>query len=109
MKAIMTLTLIAALGIFASGCWIIDFLFPSGFTIKTTFSTPPSPTQRGVVSPDPNVHVTGFYDNPNVPTGCGNIIIIDRFTDGEGKTKDRDFAANFSWTFHRIGGHAGCG
>ena len=109
MNGMMKLTLVVALGFFASGCWIIDIIWPSGFTVKTTFSTPPSPTQRGVTSPDPSVHVTGSYSNPNVSPACGNVITIDRFTDSEGKTTDRDFAAGFSWNFQRVGGHAGCG
>ncbi len=103
MKAIMTLTLVAVLGLFASGCWIIDFLFPSGFTIKTTFSTPPSPTQRGVTAPDPNVQVIGSIASPFA--SCGSIGYINASTDSEGKLKNRDFDANAYWNFQRIGGH----
>jgi hypothetical protein len=107
MNGIMKLTLVAALGFFASGCWIIDVLFPSGFTVKTTFSTPPSPTQSGVTSPDPNVRVIGHFTD--FASSCGNITGFDITTDGEGKMKNRDFVANGWWSFQRIGGHTGCG
>jgi hypothetical protein len=107
MKGIMKLTLVAALGFFASGCWVIDFLFPSGFTIKTTYSTPSSPTQRGVTSPDPNVHVIGSIASPQA--SCGNQGSLNLTTDSEGKAKSRDWGADAYWNFQRIGGHAGCG
>src|SRR5437016_2627743 len=107
MKGIMKLTLVIALGLSASGCGIIDFFFPSGFTVKTTYSTPPSPTQRGVTTPDPSVRVIGHFTS--FASSCGNITGFDITTDGEGKTKNRDFVAGGWWTFQRIGGHTGCG
>lgn len=107
MNAIIKLTLVVALGFFASGCWFIDWLFPSGFTVKTTYSTPSSPTQAGVISPDPNVRVIGHFTSP--ASSCGNISGFDLTTDSEGKLKNSDFLANGYWSFQRIGGHAGCG
>jgi len=107
MNGIMKLTLVAALGFFASGCWIIDVLFPSGFTVKTTFSTPPSPTQRGVTSPDPNVRVIGHFTD--FASSCGNITGFDITTNSDGEFKNTDFVANGFWNFQRIGGHTGCG
>jgi len=107
MNAILKLTLVVALGFFASGCWIIDLLDPSGFTIKTTFTTPPSPTQRGVTSPDPNVVVIGSFASPYF--SCGSQGTLSITTDGEGKLKSRDWLANGYWNFQRIGGHTGCG
>lgn len=107
MKGITKLLLVAVLGFFASGCWIIDVLFPSGFTVKTTYSTPPSPTQAGVISPDPGVRVIGHFTDP--ASSCGNITGFDITTNGEGKFKNTDFVANGWWSFQRIGGHTGCG
>ena len=107
MNAMMKLTLVAVLGIFASGCWIIDFLFPSGFTVKTTFSTPPSPTQRGVTSPDPNVLVIGSIGSPFA--GCGSLASFTVTTDSGGTASSRDWGADTFWNLERVGGHSGCG
>ncbi len=111
MKGLMKLTLVAALGFFASGCWIIDLIFgPHGFTVKTTFSTPPSPTQSGVISPDPNVQVIGNFQGFNgLGDPCGNIQSFNITTGSDGKKHDSDWAAPAVWNFTRNGGHAGCG
>ncbi len=103
----MRLTLVIALAFSTSGCWIIDLLVPSGFTVKTTFSTPPSRTQRSVTTPDPNVQVIGSV--ASFSWVCGSVINFNRITDGEGKATSRDWVAGAYWNFQRIGGHTGCG
>src|ERR1051325_7907817 len=111
MKGITRWMLIAALGLSASGCWFTElFTGPQGFTVKTTFSTPPSPTQAGVISPDPNVQVIGNFQGYNgFGDHCGSTQSFNITTDGEGKKKDSNWAAPGVWNFTRNGGHTGCG
>src|SRR2546423_11836513 len=108
MKAITKLTLVAALGIFLSGCWW-DFGF-SGFKIKTVFITAPSPTQRSVESPDPYVTVSGQWLGDlglgGPPTGS-QFTIYPTLTGGDGKLHISNGRIIALWTFHRDGGHCG--
>lgn len=108
MKGIMKLTVILALGLSASGCWIFDG--PDGFKIKTTFTTPPSPTQSLIASPDPNVSVQGLWQGDNgFGSLCGEQLGAFGTTDGEGKLDVPNGRVPAVWSFTRFGGHTGCG
>jgi len=111
MNTMMKLTVVTALGIFVSGCWIIDlFTGPHGFKVKTTFSTPPSPTQSAVISPDPNVQVIGNFQGYNgLGDPCGGTQSFNITTGSDGTKQDSDWAAPGVWNFTRNGGHTGCG
>lgn len=109
MKATKRILLIVALGYLATGCCFFDFLTgPHGFTIKTVFITPPSPTQRQMINPDPGVQVTGNWQGDNgLGSPCGSKITFSVSTDSEGKAKDCDWRVPAVWNFARSGGHCG--
>jgi len=109
MKAIMKLTLVGVLGVFASGCWIIDLLWPSGFTVKTTFTTPPSPNQSQLIHPDPNVVVLGNWTGDRSGSRCGEGLGFEGTTNNEGKLHVSNARLPAVWSFTRFGGHTGCG
>jgi hypothetical protein len=109
-KAITRLVLIFALGYCASGCFWDLPPSPHGFTIKTTFTSPPSPTQSSVSNPDPNVQVIGnFKGFECLLDHCGSVQSFDITTGSDGKNHNSDWAAPGTWDFTRNGGHAGCG
>jgi len=106
MKAITRLLPILVLGYFASGCWF-DFGF-SGFKIKTTVITAPSPTQRSVEVPDPFVLVSGQWLGDIYSSATGSQFALNpTYTDGEGKLHVSNGRIMALWTFHREGGHCG--
>ena len=109
MKAIMKLTLVAALGVFTSGCWIIDlFTGPKGFKVRTTFTALPSPTQNQLILPDPNVFVTGQWLNDQSGSLCGGQFSFQGNTNGDGKFNVSDGRVPASWRLTRFGGQPGC-
>src|SRR2546425_13001892 len=87
MKAITRILLVVALGYVATGCWFWDLINgPQGLKVKTVFVTPPSPTQRQTINPDPGVEVFGHWQGDNGPgTQCGNQMDFSGTTDGSGK------------------------
>jgi hypothetical protein len=111
MKAFKRLLLIVVLGYFATGCWFFDLLFgPSGFTVKTVVITPPSPTQRQMINPDPNVQVVGNWQGDNGQGNtCGSQMSFNITTGSDGTKKISDGRVPAVWIFTRAGGHTGCG
>jgi hypothetical protein len=112
MKTLKRLLLICAFGFFVTGCWFFDLLNggPSGFTIKTVVVTPPSPTQRLMVNPDPNVAVIGNWQGDNgLGQICGSQLTLNVVTGSDGTKKISDGRAPAVWIFTRSGGHTGCG
>ena len=109
MNTIVKLTLVAALGVFASGCWIIDlFTGPNGFKVRTTFTALPSPTQNQLILPDPNVSVSGVWLNDNGGSRCGDQFSFDGTTNSDGKLSVSNGRVPASWRLSRFGGHTGC-
>jgi hypothetical protein len=109
MKGIKQILLVIALGYFLIGCGFPSFGF-SGFKIKTTFITAPSPTQRSVESPDPFVTVSGEWIGDlglgGPPTGS-QFFISPTLTDSQGMLHVSNGRIIALWTFHRNGGHCG--
>lgn len=101
--------LVVILGYFTAGCGFFDFLFgPTGFTVRTTFITAPTPTQRSVESPDPNVSVIGNWQGDNgFQSPSGNTFSFAGTTDGDGKLKISDGRTPAVWIFSRNGGRCG--
>lgn len=109
MNGIMKLTLVATLGFFASGCWIVDlFTGPHGFKVKTTFTALPSPTQNQLIFTDPNVSVSGQWLNDTYGSLCGGQFSFDGNTGGDGQLNISDARVPANWRIARFGGHTGC-
>jgi hypothetical protein len=109
MNAMMKLMVVAVLGIFVSGCWIIDlFTGPNGFKVRTTFTALPSPTQNQLIFPDPNVSVSGVWLFDNAGSRCGEQFSFDGTTNSDGKLSVSNGRVPASWRLARFGGHTGC-